>query len=165
MDNLAGARASPLVAIAVVSAMVLGVLGVAAVTGVLPNGTSQDLGVASRTDTARTDAARADSGAPSRAATCALCGTIEAIRTVEVVDEAGGSTLAEAGRDGGATILGSSGSAASGNEIAQGARRRYAYRVTVRMDDGSYRTVSLAAPPALAVGDKVRVVEGKLVRA
>lgn len=155
MDNLAGTRASPLIAIAVVSVMVLGVLGVAAVTGVLPNGTSRDLGGAARTD----------SGAPSRAVTCALCGTIEVIRTVEVVDEAGGSTLADAGRDGSATILGSSGSAASGNEISQGARRRYAYRVTVRMDDGSYRTVSLAAPPALAVGDKVRVVEGKLVGA
>jgi hypothetical protein len=33
------------------------------------------------------------------------------------------------------------------------------------MDDGSYRTVSLSSPPAMAVGDKVRVVEGKLVRA
>ena len=160
MDNLAGTRASPLIAIAVVSVMVLGVIGVAAVTGVLPSGTSQDLG-----STARTDAARTDSGASSRAVTCALCGTVEAIRTVEVLDEAGGATLADAGRDGGATILGNSGSAASGNEIAQGSRRRYAYRVTVRMDDGSYRTVSLAARPALAVGDKVRVVEGKLVRA
>jgi outer membrane lipoprotein SlyB len=160
MDNLAGTRASPLIAIAVVSVMVLGVIGVAAVTGVLPNGTSQDLA-----SSARIDAPRTDAGAPSRAVACALCGTVEAIRIVEVVDEAGGATLADAGRDGGATILGSSGSAASGNEIAQGARRRYAYRVTVRMDDGSYRTVSLAAPPALAVGDKVRVVEGKLVRA
>jgi hypothetical protein len=34
----------------------------------------------------------------------------------------------------------------------------------VRMDDGSFRTVSLSSPPAFAVGDKVRVVEGKLVR-
>ena len=155
MDNLAGMRASPLIAIAAVSVMILGVIGVAAVTGVLPNGTSPDL----------SDAARTVSVAPPRTVTCALCGTIEAIRIVEVVDEGGGSTLADAGRDGGATILGSSGSAASGNEIAQGTRKRYAYRVTVRMDDGSYRTVSLAAPPALAVGDKVRVVEGKLVRA
>jgi len=160
MDNLVGTRASPLIGIAAVSVMVLGVIGVAAVTGVLPSGTSPNLSGA-----VRTDAARTDSAAPSRAVTCALCGTIEAIRTVEVVDEPGGSTLADVGREGGATILGSSGVAASGNEIAKEARKRYAYRVTVRMDDGSYRTVSLAAPPALAVGDKVRVVEGKLVRA
>jgi hypothetical protein len=160
MDNLAGNRASPLIAIAAVSVMVLVVVGVAAITGVLPNGAPPKPSGAMLTD-----AAPIDSGAPFQAVTCALCGTIEAIRTVEVVDEAGGSTLADVGREGGATILGSSGSAASGNEIAPGARKRYAYRVTVRMDDGSYRTVSLAAPPALAVGDKVRVVEGKLVRA
>ena len=43
-------------------------------------------------------------------------------------------------------------------------KKRYAYRVTVRMDDGSFRTISLSSPPNLAVGDKVRVVEGKLVR-
>jgi outer membrane lipoprotein SlyB len=155
MQNLTGMRASPVIAIAAVSVMVLGLIGVAVITGVLPNGTSPNLSGAAQTVPA----------ARPQAVTCALCGTIEAIRTVEVVDEAGGSTLADAGREGGATILGSSGSAASGNEIAQGSRRRHAYRVTVRMDDGSYRTVSLAAPPALAVGDKVRVVEGKLVRA
>jgi hypothetical protein len=33
------------------------------------------------------------------------------------------------------------------------------------MDDGSFRTVSLPSAPAFTVGDKVRVVEGKLVRA
>ncbi len=161
MDNLVGTRASPLIAIAVVSIMVLGVIGVAAVTGVLPSGTSPKLSGAARTDVTRTT----DSAVPFHAVTCALCGTIEAIRTVEVVEEAGGSTLADVGRDGGVRILESSGSSASGNDIAKGARKRYAYRVTVRMDDGSYRTVSLVAPPALAVGDKVRVVEGRLVRA
>jgi outer membrane lipoprotein SlyB len=155
MDNLVETRASPLIAIAAVSVMVLGLIGVAVVTGVLPNGTSPNLSGAAQTVPA----------AQPQAVTCALCGTIEAIRTVEVVDDAGGGTLADMGRDSGATILGSSGSAASGNEITEGARKRYAYRVTVRMDDGSYRTVSLAAPPALVVGDKVRMVEGKLVRA
>jgi outer membrane lipoprotein SlyB len=155
MDNPLGTRTSPLIAIVAVSVMALGVIGVAAVTGVLPNGTPPNV----------SGAARTESAAPSQAATCALCGSIEAIRTVEVVDEAGGSTLADAGRDGGGTILGSSGAAASGNETAKGAKKRYAYRVTVRMDDGSYRTVSLATPPALVVGDKVRIVEGRLVRA
>ncbi len=63
---------------------------------------------------------------------CTICGTVEAIRTVEVRGDASGIQ---------------------------------AYRVTVRMDDGSYRAVSLASPPGFALGDKVRVVEGKLVRA
>jgi len=39
-------------------------------------------------------------------------------------------------------------------------KKRYAYRVTVRMDDGSFRTISVSSPPTFAVGDKVRVVEG-----
>jgi outer membrane lipoprotein SlyB len=44
-------------------------------------------------------------------------------------------------------------------------QKRYAYRVTVRMDDGSARTLSQSSPPAFAVGDKVRPVDGALVRA
>src|SRR6266481_8448274 len=61
------------------------------------------------------------------------------------------------------TLLGAGG-AIAGNEIEKNVKKRYAYRVTVRMDDGSFRTISLSSPPTLAVGDKVRVVEGKLVR-
>jgi outer membrane lipoprotein SlyB len=63
------------------------------------------------------------------------------------------------------TISGAAGSAFAGNEIEKSAKKRRAYRVTVRMDDGSFRTVSLSSPPAFNVGDKVRVVEGRLVRA
>ena len=44
-------------------------------------------------------------------------------------------------------------------------RKRLVWRVTLRMDDGSFRAISLPSPPAFAVGDKVRVVEGRLVRA
>ncbi len=33
------------------------------------------------------------------------------------------------------------------------------------MDDGSFRTVSLSSAPPFNVGDKVRVIEGRLVRA
>jgi hypothetical protein len=44
-------------------------------------------------------------------------------------------------------------------------RKRVVYRVTLRMDDGSFRTISMSSPPAFTVGDKVRVVEGRLVRA
>jgi hypothetical protein len=36
-------------------------------------------------------------------------------------------------------------------------RANSVYRVTVRMDDGSERTLSLAAAPAFAVGARVRV--------
>lgn len=38
-----------------------------------------------------------------------------------------------------------------------------AYRVTVRMDDGSYRTVSQPGLPAQSVGEHVRVVNGTTI--
>lgn len=120
---------------------------------------------------AETPAAR-----PASAGSCAICGAVVSIRILEVRDESaenGADTGAAAGlqasgRHGdaeasrSATILGFSGGAfAAGEPVV---KKRPAYRVTVRMDDGSFRTVSLSSPPAFAVGDKVRVVEGKLAR-
>jgi hypothetical protein len=46
---------------------------------------------------------------------------------------------------------------------AEGAKRTV-YRITVRMDDGSYRTLSQASPPAVAVGEAVRINDGAVVR-
>jgi outer membrane lipoprotein SlyB len=149
---------NPLIAGAAVAVMILGAIGVAAITGVLPNQTSPK----------QNGIALADSATQARSVNCALCGTVEAIRTVEVRDEAGsaGALAGDAiGKDGSTTILRTDGGTASGTEIETSVKKRYAYRVTVHMDDGSYRTVSLSSPPALAAGDKVRVVEGKLVRA
>ena len=140
--------------------MILSVIGVAATTGVLLNETSPK----------QSGMAPGQSAMSAQTISCALCGTVESIRTVEVRHEGGGaldSVLAGAatGKDGSTTILGTAGGAPSGSEIETSAKTRYAHRVTVRMDDGSYRTVSLSSPPALAAGDKVRVIEGKLVRA
>jgi hypothetical protein len=36
-----------------------------------------------------------------------------------------------------------------------------AWRVTARMDDNSHRTLSQPEPPAFAVGDTVRIVDGR----
>ncbi len=147
------------------SVLIASVIGVGAVTGWLHSELSPKQG----------DARPADPGRnPVPANSCALCGTVESIRTVEVRDEAAGAGAAaggpggtgeQAGGGGGTavTLLGGEG-AIAGNEIEKNVKKRYAYRVTVRMDDGSFRTISLSSPPTLAVGDKVRVVEGKLVR-
>ncbi len=152
-------RANPLIAIAAVSVMVVCVVGVAAITGVLPNKTSPEQIGVTLTDSARS----------AQIVDCPVCGTVELIRTVEVRDEAGeasggGLAAAAMGKEDGTAVLGIGVGAASGSEIETSVKTRYAHRVTVRMDDGSYRTVSLSSPPALAVGDKVRVVEGRLVR-
>jgi hypothetical protein len=50
--------------------------------------------------------------------------------------------------------------------VASGADgvKRTVYRITVRMDDGSFRTLSQASPPSVAVGETVRINEGAVVR-
>jgi outer membrane lipoprotein SlyB len=161
-------RIHPLIAGPAASVIIASLIGVGAVKGWLPGGLSPK----------QDDARPADPGRISvQPSSCALCGTVESIRTVEVRDEAGGTTATAGGpagagageqTDGGsrgtAVTLPGAGGAAAGNEIEKNVRKRSAYRVTVRMDDGSFRTVSLSSPPTLAVGDKVRVVEGRLVR-
>src|SRR5258706_4979305 len=159
-------RIDPLIAGPAVSVLIASVIGIGAMTGLLPSGLSPKQG----------DARPAEPGSQSVPATsCGLCGTVESIRTIEVRDEAndvstvsGGLSGAAAGNrtdsnrtDSGSantamTFLGTVAGAISGDETERNVRKRYAYRVTVRMDDGSFRTVSLSSPPTLAVGDKVR---------
>lgn len=79
---------------------------------------------------------------PRRSA-CAACGVVEAIRLAPAVQRAGVRLVA----DGGA--------AAESGRPAQPS-----YRITVRMDDGSYRTLAQADAPTVGVGDAVRVADG-----
>ena len=151
-------RIDPLFAGRAVSVLIASLIGVGAVTSWLHSGLSPTQGDARSADTGRK---------PVPASSCALCGTVESIRTVEVRDEAGGpggaGDQAVGGGGTAATLLGA-GDAIAGSDIEKNMKKRYAYRVTVRMDDGSFRTISVSSPPTFAVGDKVRVVEGKLVR-
>jgi len=156
IDTLFAGRAVPV--------LIAGLIGVAAVTGWLHSGFSPKQGDSRAADTGRK---------PVPANSCALCGTVESIRIVELRDEAGGAGATAGGPGAGEQTVGGGGTAVTllgaggaiaGSEIEKNTKKRYAYRVTVRMDDGSFRTISLSSPPTLAVGDKVRVVEGKLVR-
>jgi hypothetical protein len=47
-------------------------------------------------------------------------------------------------------------------EVERSARSHKRYDISVRLPDGSLKTVSLDAPPAWKSGDKVRVVNGRL---
>jgi len=158
-------KLNPLVAGAAVAVMVFSLVGVAAMTGMLPGAMSQktaDVAPGTPVDT--------------RAAVCGVCGTVDAIRPIEVHGEAtglgavaGGVTGAVVGHQMGngrgntaMTVIGAAGGAYAGNEIEKNVKKHVVYRVTVRMDDGSFRTVSQATAPTFAVGDKVRVVQGTL---
>jgi outer membrane lipoprotein SlyB len=106
--------------------------------------------------------------APARS-TCTSCGRVESVRAVEVKGQASGIG-AVAGGVGGAllgsqlgrgdgrsvmTVAGGVGGAIAGNEIEKHTKRKTSYRVSVRMDDGSLRTIEAGA--GFAVGERVRV--------
>lgn len=156
-------RVSPLVLAVVASAAIAGLIALGSMTGVLPYKRPPMPG----------DEPRVDSK-PAQARTCAVCGTIESIRTVEVLEELGptdGAAEARSDKDAGPaspntsmSVLDTLSSVVTGNDSERNVRKRRAYRVTLRMDDGSFRAVSLSNPPIFAVGEKVRVVEGRLVR-
>src|SRR5260370_42313178 len=85
-------RLDPLFAGRAVSVLIASLIGVGAVTSWLHSGLSAKQG----------DARPADPEyKPIPPSSCALCGTVESIRTVEVRDEAGGAGAAAGGAGGG----------------------------------------------------------------
>lgn len=162
-------RISSLVLATVASGTVAGLVVLGALTDVLP---SRGSAIRNEEPAPRVES---QSAAP---AVCALCGTIESVRVIEIYEEptaAGGAIEPGSGEaagggpggaiaSGAASVLDALGNTMRGNEPENNVRKRHVYRVTLRMDDGSFRAISLPGPPAFSVGDKVRVVEGRLVR-
>jgi hypothetical protein len=118
-------------------AIALSVAGTVALTGGLPNARAQtpvDRGAQPVTAVTR------DTGDTGRLA-CGTCGVVEAVRVFEMRADT-----------------------QSGGEGQKPAGPRTSYRVTVRMADGSYRTLAQPTPPAVGIGDRVRVADGAVVR-
>jgi outer membrane lipoprotein SlyB len=147
LDNTATGKPRPLVLGAAVSVIIVSLLGAVAISGLLSGAHSE----------------KSEASAPKNRMTseltiplrdsdsvCASCGTVEAVRVVEVR-----GNIAP-------TILGAAGGALDGSEIEKNVQKRVSYRVTVRMDDGSFRTVSQPTVPSVAVGDRVRIANGAL---
>jgi len=117
---------------------VVGLIGIGVLAGLKPRaGASVPRGAAGVADKAVEERPAAQPGRPAAgAALCATCGTVETVRTFEV----NGAASAESD-----------------------SRRRIVYRVTIRMEDGSYRTISLPAAPGYGAGEKVRIIDGSVV--
>ncbi len=127
---------------------------------------SQDFGEAPR--------AQAPGEAPKPAA---ILGVVESVREISRPAEksngvgpiAGGITGAVVGNQFGhgttrsvLTILGAAGGALAGKEIEQNVRSTKHWEITVRLDDGSYRTMTSDVAPFWHGGERVRVVDGRL---
>ena len=188
----------PLMLGAAASVIVVSLLGAAAITGILPSARSDKAEMpAQKPNTSETPVRKTDKTetptlknalAPAQARhraerlaagedRCTSCGTVDAIRSVEVNGAgtglgavAGGVTGAVVGNQIGRgngntamTLLGAAGGAFAGNEIEKKVKRHYTYRITLRMDDGSFRTMSQSAAPAVGVGERVRIIDGAIV--
>ena len=115
--------------------------------------------------------------APAVQPKCVDCGTVEAVREIEQKGEgswigpvAGGVGGAILGKQVGKgkgntimTILGAAGGAYAGNEIEKRVRTSKHWEVSVRLDDGSVRSVSYDAAPAWRGGERVRYVNGAIM--
>ena len=124
-------------------------------------------------------AAFALTGAAEVSAQCKSCGIVIDTRTVKKEGEGSGAGMVLGGIVGGvvghqigsgrgntaATVVGAAGGAYAGNEIEKNRNSTTQHQVVVKMDDdGKTRYFNFANSTSYKVGDKVRVVDGKLVR-
>ena len=118
----------------------------------------------------------ASAPAAAQAKRCADCGTVTEVKMVEVKGEGSGIGAVAGGVAGGvlgheivdgknqgiATIAGAAAGAFAGHQIEKHAKTTKRYDVSVRMDDGTSKTIAFAEQPAWKAGDKVKVAGAKL---
>jgi hypothetical protein len=143
MDQTENKRMTPLVMGAAAVVMIVTLLAIGALTGITPLGafhSTQDARDAAAKPLETRQPAPARTQRESAATLCATCGTVESIRTMEIDAQPNGTGRATEART----------------------ARRTVYRVTVHMDDGSYRTISQPVEPGYSVGEKVRVIDSSI---
>lgn len=183
------AKPHPLFIAAAVAVLLFCVLGAAALTGILPTATSKSgdqvaqqapAQPSSQQPAAAAPAAKPKAAAPAHkvaAAPCVNCGVIQNINAVEVKGKTSGIGAVAGGVAGGLvgnaiggghgvgnavlTVGGAAGGAFAGDAIEGHVKKQTVWRVTVRLDDGSVRTLQQSAQPPFAIGDRVRIVDGK----
>lgn len=201
-------RLHPLMTVAAVSLTVFSAVGIAALTGVLPNsrGSSEPViapevqkpvehavtlpaPVASpaakpkarpvaRTAAPRVAQAPQTFEAPKPAPLPGVGGVIESVREIEqprdktiagpVIGGIAGAVLGHQIGDGRtrtvATAVGAGAGILAGRAIEKRVRTDKVWETTVRLDDGSTRTVKSEAQPAFHAGERVRLVEGRILK-
>lgn len=124
----------------------------------------------------RTLLAQAPAAAPARRV-CTDCGIVESVHEVKQAGQGTGLGAVAGGVLGGllghqigkgrgntvATVAGAVGGAVAGHQVERSVRSTAHHEITVRMEEGGTRTVSVDGAPAWRPGDKVRVIDGKLL--
>jgi len=111
-------------------------------------------------------------------AACNECGTVVDVRTVTKQGEASGGGAVVGGILGGvlghqigsgrgntaATVVGAAGGAYAGHQVEKNAKTETKYQVVIKMEAGNERYFTFSNPTNYQVGDKVKIVDKKLVR-
>ena len=145
---------SVLVPIVVMSVFAAGAVA-AVMTGVVPNPFQSAEQTASTSalsqNPAPAEAARKPADAKAKVAkaspeVCRECGVVESIESFSEKGQASG------------------GGAVAGHEIEKNVKKVTRYRIALRMDDGTRQQLTLDAANGVATGDKVKIIDGALVR-
>lgn len=180
----------PTMLIAAIAVIIFSMVGIAAMTGLLPSAMSgyraADEAPPPAVKRQPQDSPRALDGpgtarrsapASGTAAACAECGVVESVRALEHKGEgsalgAGGGAVVggllgnHIGKGSGrtaATVAGASAGAFAGSEIERNMNTRITYQVRVRMNDGTHRNHYQALLPKVDIGQRVRLANGQLV--
>jgi outer membrane lipoprotein SlyB len=111
-------------------------------------------------------------------AACKNCGAVVDVKTIEKKGEASGAGAVIGGVAGGvlghqigsgrgntaATVVGAAGGAYAGHQVEKNRNSKTVYQVQVKMEDGKSRYFDYSQPTAFKAGDRVKIVDGKLVR-
>jgi len=109
---------------------------------------------------------------------CVDCGTVIDVKTIETKGESSGGGAVLGGIVGGvighqigsgrgntaATVAGAAGGAYAGNQIEKNKNTKISYQVAIKMDAGNTRYFNYSQPTSYRIGDKVKIVDKKLVR-
>ena len=181
----------PLLVVAAISVIIFSVLGAAAIAGWFPrseSSTAKPAALVTAALPASLEGATARNIERATAhispvanipiAACTECGVVASIEKIEVKGKtdglgmiAGGVTGALVGNQIGpgngnaiATVGGAAGGAFAGNEPEKHGKKDTRYAMRVRLNDGTYRTTYYSSPPGYAIGDKVKVSNGQVVK-
>lgn len=151
MFGTQGAR-SPIVELAAVAVIIFALAAIGIMTGLIPSSYPRS--------------------GPPVSRICPDCGVVESIRLIEPEGQgsgavAGGIPGAVAGDETGAgydktpaTSVGVPGGTHAGSELESNMKKLLQYRVSLRMNDGSIRTITRDTDPGVHVGDSMKLVDG-----
>ena len=161
----------PAMVIAAIAVTLFSLLGIATMTGLLPQAHSA-------ADLAGAGVPPGSHAGAVAAPPCSSCGTVESINLVESKGQGSGvgavvggvagallgNTMGQGNGRTAMTLVGAGGGAYAGNEIEKNTHKTSSYRIRVRLENGELRTVYQRNPPTVAVGDRVKVVNGAVIQ-